>query len=123
MSYLIIAGCLAMSGCAAMFNGRKQEVPISSTPLGVTVKTAHGESCTTPCVLELRRKKANVLVFEKDGYDTQSFVMEKTISPPILADFLFFWPGLLVSLPMGSQWDLKPKSVNVTMAEVTAKAE
>jgi hypothetical protein len=45
-----------LGGCATVVNGTKTDYSTETTPGGATVKFTSGDSCTTPCKLEFKRK-------------------------------------------------------------------
>src|SRR5262249_38088209 len=47
---------VSLAGCATVMNGTKTPYTTDSTPQGATVKFSNGQTCTTPCKLEFRRK-------------------------------------------------------------------
>lgn len=47
---------LSLSGCATVINGTNVSYESNSQPEGATVRFSNGSTCTTPCVLEQRRK-------------------------------------------------------------------
>jgi len=60
MTYARIAAALAaaslLPACATVLNGTKTDYTAASQPNGAAVRFSNGQSCTTPCKLELRRK-------------------------------------------------------------------
>ena len=50
------AVAVSLAGCATVMNGTKTPYTTDSTPQGATVKFSNGQTCTTPCKLEFRRK-------------------------------------------------------------------
>lgn len=47
---------VSLTGCATVLNGTHTPYTTESQPGGAMVKFTNGESCTTPCKLEFRRK-------------------------------------------------------------------
>ena len=54
----VIAAAFAINlgGCATVLNGTKTPYTAVTKPTGASVKFSNGQSCTTPCKLEFRRK-------------------------------------------------------------------
>ena len=54
---IFLLGLLACSGCATMFQGSSQKIPVASTPAGAAV-TVNGQPMgVTPLFLDLKRKE------------------------------------------------------------------
>jgi len=68
----VLAGALALAGCATVVRGTHQPFSIQSTPGGAQVWLSSGESCTTPCTLELPRANGFQVRVSLAGYLTQT---------------------------------------------------
>ena len=55
---ILAAAMLAfnLGGCATVLNGTSTEYSTTTSPEGATVKFNGGQTCTTPCSLEFKRK-------------------------------------------------------------------
>ena len=123
MLYLIISIAFMFSGCAAMFNGRRQVVSVKTEPSGANIRFSTGETCTSPCVLELKRKKSAIIYVEMAGYKPINDILRREISPIAAVDLLFFWPGLIVDAMNGGAWDLRPNKFDFTLTKDAAIAD
>src|SRR4051812_20259344 len=56
MLLLLAASATSLGGCATVLNGTHTSYETDSRPKSATVKFSNGQSCTTPCKLEFRRK-------------------------------------------------------------------
>jgi len=114
----LIAGLILAvntSGCATIINGRNQEIALSSTPAGVTVKTGAVQT-TTPGKLTLRRSEDHDLTFTKDGFPERQTKLESTGSWWLLGNVVFGGLiGLVVDMVSGGGFKLKPGSVDMNM--------
>jgi hypothetical protein len=70
-SSALAVGALTLSGCATVVLGVHQPFEIISTPAGAHVSLSTGETCVTPCTLELPRAVAFQARVSLPGYATQ----------------------------------------------------
>ncbi len=117
---ILISAALSVASCATVIRGTKETAKFQSTPSGATV-TAESISadklgpfsCTTPCELELKRKRDWKVVFEKDGYKSVEAVLEKKVTGGgvasgagnVLAGGII---GIGVDAGTGANLDLRP---------------
>jgi hypothetical protein len=85
-----LAALLACStACATFAHGTRQEVALSSDPLGARVTMGGQFVGTTPAVVNLRRRDANiVLLFEKEGFHPEEVRLKRSISGWVAVDVL-----------------------------------
>ncbi|MEM9617291.1 MAG: translation initiation factor 2 [Pseudomonadota bacterium] len=128
-TYILLTAALSTASCATVIRGTKETAKFQSTPSGATV-TAESISadklgpfsCTTPCELELKRKRDWKVVFEKDGYKPVEAVLEKKVTGGgvasgagnVLAGGII---GIGVDAGTGANLDLRP---NPMIAELAA---
>jgi hypothetical protein len=67
----LAVGALTLSGCATVVLGVHQPFEIVSAPAGARVSLSTGETCVTPCKLELPRAVAFQARVSLPGYATQ----------------------------------------------------
>ncbi|HZL01291.1 MAG TPA: hypothetical protein VFC47_15500 [Caulobacteraceae bacterium] len=67
----LAAGALALCGCATVVLGAHEPFEIVSSPAGAHVDLSTGETCVTPCKLELPRAVAFQARVSMPGYATQ----------------------------------------------------
>ncbi len=53
---VVMASAVSISGCATVINGTSTDYITKTTPDGASIKFTGGQSCTSPCELELKRK-------------------------------------------------------------------
>jgi hypothetical protein len=68
----LIAACLAVSGCAAVFKGSTQEVRFDAVPQGADVRIESQYVGTAPLETELRRGDSPNVRVSKPGYADQT---------------------------------------------------
>lgn len=71
---------VAMTGCATTINGSKQTVSFMSDPSGATVTVGGEFTSRTPVALPLGRGKDYEIMFQKEGYESQSLVLKSSFS-------------------------------------------
>ena len=67
----LTGGALALAGCATVVLGVHEPFQIVSVPAGAHVQLSTGETCVTPCKLELPRAVAFQARMSLPGYATQ----------------------------------------------------
>lgn len=73
---LVVAG-FALSGCATITRGTTNDVSFNSAPMGAIVTTSVGQTCMTPCMMEIPRDQSFTAIFNLEGFD-QQFVQVNT---------------------------------------------
>ena len=59
---------LWLSGCATLTRGTTEPYTVISDPSGAEVTFSSGESCLTPCTIDLKRKTSFNVTIIKPGY-------------------------------------------------------
>ena len=67
----LAVGALTLAGCATVVLGAHEPFEIVSSPAGAHVSLSTGETCVTPCKLELPRAAAFQARVSLPGYATQ----------------------------------------------------
>jgi hypothetical protein len=101
------------SGCATVATGKYQDVPITSDPPGVKVRSDTGVSITTPGRMMLSRNKLHTLVAEYPGCDPQQVQLKNKVQG-------WFWGNIIlggiiggvIDIVSGSCDELVPKNVH-----------
>ena len=63
---------MALAGCATVVRGTHETFHIISSPVGAVAQLSSGESCVTPCAVELPRANAFQVRVAKPGFVTQT---------------------------------------------------
>lgn len=94
---------ISSTGCATLINGTMQEVTVTSNPSEANV-SVEGLQLKTPAKVNVSRKSAHTMKFEKEGYEPKVEEIERYPSWWNLIDalwlILFFIP-LLTDLGSG----------------------
>ena len=107
---------LGVSGCASMFTGVKQHVPISSNPPGATI-TINGEvKGKTPASVDLTRIHFHSIKLELNGYEPYSIETTKGLNWVIFWDFFSpFWVGFIVDGVDGAYAEIQPGDIMASL--------
>ncbi len=111
------------AGCGAIFNGTRQNITATSAPDGAMIRVDPGNAeYTTPASLNLERKNNYVLTFEKEGYTSAKFEIQKGMQAGILIlDILFTGLiGVIVDAATGAWFKLSPETAVVALTNVGA---
>jgi hypothetical protein len=100
--FILISSVLCMgivlTGCATIVTSGSQEVTFNSQPDGATVSVNGKVIGKTPITTRLDRKSGQAMVFEKDGYKSQTMRLETTING-------WFWGNIVIGGFLGSTTD------------------
>jgi len=79
---VVIVSAIAFAGsCGTIIHGTHQMIPITTTPAGVEIKVGDKITAKTPYIIELpRKRKCEVISYEKDGYESTSAKIERDFS-------------------------------------------
>ncbi len=123
----VMAGVLALSGCASIFNGKTQTVTIHSVPVGATASVVNkaGENVhvgTTPVTLTLMRgagyfkPEVYTVSLSKDGYARKDLTITGSLSGWYIGNILFGGLiGMLAVDPVTGAMYTFPESVSGTL--------
>jgi hypothetical protein len=110
-------------GCASIVKGTTQSIPVSSSPTGADVKLDGNKVGQTPVAVEAKRKNDHLITIEKEGYLPESIGITRNIGGAvygnILAGGLIGWGVDSIS---GAEYNLSPKTINVTLKVNTSSA-
>ena len=114
--------CSSFTSCATMINGTRQNVTVTSNPVGATVSDGV-HMWTTPATISLRRKQKHLLTISKPGHLTQIVELHRAFSGVTAANIIipFGIIGWGIDAITGAQWKLLPEAVNVNLQPLTAK--
>lgn len=104
------------SGCATIVNGTSQKIQVTSEPADATILVDEKSSYTTPAKLRLERRRDHVIVFSKDGYESQTIRLMHVISEAVAGNTLCWGPlGWAFDICAGTQYKLQPNPVHVVL--------
>ena len=113
-----------LSGCATLTRGTTEPYTVISDPPGAEVTFSSGESCITPCTVDMKRKTAFNVTVKKSGYQPVDFAVESqtceegmvaTAGNLILVGSLV-WFG--VDQATGATRELTPNPCQITLEPV-----
>ena len=117
----LICGALALAGCATVVLGVREPFKIVSTPVGAHVQLSTGETCTTPCELELPRGIAFQARVSAPGYEPQMVQVASRTSVGGAVGFLANGViggviGASADVDSGATQSLSPNPLNVRLS-------
>jgi len=110
---LLASSAIYPTGCATIITGKYQNIPVTSEPPGVKVRSSTGEYITTPGSFNLVRNQDHTLLAEYPGSESQQVQLKHGLQG-------WFWGNILlggiiggvVDLASGSCDKLLPKKVH-----------
>ena len=84
----VIAVAATMSGCATILKGKTQQVNIATSNQQKIDVNIDGKTVSVPGVVEVTRKKANLMVTTKAEGCTESTVVENEVEPVFFVNIL-----------------------------------
>ena len=85
--FLCVAAGLALSGCATITRGTTDQVQIMSDPSGADARTSLGQTCVTPCTLQMSRKDEFTVTVSKSGFTEESVPVKTQVAGSGAAGF------------------------------------
>jgi|GEM_PF-1710973 len=115
LAALAVLGLLP--ACTTITRGTRQNYSIVSEPPGAAVRLSTGQTCVTPCPLELKRKHSLVATLSKPGYISQELpVTGIGVTAMTVGDFLLGGViGSVVDASNGSTRSLYPAHLNAKL--------
>ena len=110
---LLLCAFVFLTGCATITKGKYQNIPVTSEPPGVKVRSCTGVSLTTPGSFELARNHNHTLVAEYPGCEPQQKQLKHKLQGCFWRNFLIC--GIIsgvVDLVSGASDDLVPDKVH-----------
>jgi hypothetical protein len=69
LAVVSVVAAVATSGCATITRGTSEILVIATDPAGAMATISTGQTCKTPCALEMRRNHDYHVSLEKPGYE------------------------------------------------------
>lgn len=118
---LFAVACVALTGCATIMQGPKQQMSISSTPSAAQIMIDGANVGVTPMIAQLERKKSHVVRIIAPGYQPYEIPITKSVSGWVAGNLVFGGLiGLAVDAMTGSMYKLSPDTVNGMLTQSTA---
>lgn len=112
-----------LAGCATMTRGTRQAFTVTSEPSNANVQFSTGQTCTTPCTLELPRGDDFQVTVTREGYQEQTANVVSAISggggAGMAGNVVF--GGLIgagVDAASGAMNDLQPNPLHIELEPV-----
>lgn len=118
---LITVSSLFLSGCATILTGTTERIKFTSEP-DATHVDADGQSCATPCSLNLKKGESHMAKFKHAGYETQTVALEKKFNPVSLLNLLGMI-GWIVDVATGAMWSVSPDAINANLVKSGSKTQ
>jgi hypothetical protein len=96
--FAVLAYGSIMSGCATIITGTSQEMSFQSNPDGATVTVSGRVIGKTPITTSLKKESNQSVIFEKEGYKTQTMQLTTNLEP-------WFWGNIVLGGLIGSTTD------------------
>src|SRR4249920_2995572 len=90
MGLAVLASAMTLGGCATVAHGTSQAVPITSSPQGARVFVDSVAVGVTPLVATVSRKQSHVVSIVHDSFPPARVVMDRNVSPWLLASVFFY---------------------------------
>ena len=119
-SVSLAGALLGLAGCATVVRGTHETFHIVSTPTGAVAQLSSGESCVTPCAVELPRANAFQVRIAKPGFVTQLVAVRSVgsgmggvglLSNAVVGGIV----GASVDLSSGAMRNLSPNPLKVEL--------
>ena len=124
---------MCSAGCATVIRGTDETAEFESTPAGATVTATRitesddsPVSCTTPCKMELSRKRDYNITFELEGHKPAIAKMSSVVTggggAGFLGNALLGGPiGAVVDAGTGAAQDLRPNPMFATLVPLDSE--
>jgi hypothetical protein len=112
---------VGLGGCATVFRGSSEEITFSTQPSKATIRLSTGQSCRTPCALEVSRKGEIFVTVTKDGYKEFQTALPASIDGGSLAGYTAFniimLPGVndVVDYNTRANYSRKPNPLHIEL--------
>lgn len=115
-----LSSLLALGACGTIMHGTSQDVGISSSPTGATIKIDGMTGATTPFVAKLSRKESHIVHIEAPGYAPADLTITRGTSGWVWGNLVFGGlVGLAVDAISGGLYKLSPDQLTSTLANQT----
>jgi hypothetical protein len=120
--YLLTAALVfGLSGCATIFKGSDQAVTFNSEPSGAEVYVDGKMIGVTPITAKLRKNTYDTLMIKKDGYQTQTGVLEKKYDGVALLNI--FWDLSTTDFVSGAAFEYVPNTYMFSLKKEEVKTK
>lgn len=115
MYAVLVALVSSTISCGALFVGTTQTVHINSSPVNSKIEL-DGGIYRSPASVVLARNKNYTVTISKEGYETRSVKINRTVSGGIvILDVLAGVFPVIIDMVMGTWYKLSPNTINVNL--------
>lgn len=119
----LAAATLLLPACATITRGTSQKFNVETTPSQADVKLSTGQTCVSPCTLNLKRKSKFKVTVSKEGYKTQEAEVHGKLKGGGAAGFAgnAIFGGVIgagVDAASGASLNLDPNPLKVTLVPI-----
>lgn len=108
---------VSLGGCATVLNGTSTDYTTTTTPEGALVKFTGGQTCTTPCSLEFKRKSDLRADITLPGYKPTYVLIQSKLGGSAFGNILLGGGvGAIVDGSNGASNRLYPRPLIVRLA-------
>ena len=113
---LVMFFVIFLPSCASFVKGSTESVTVASNPSNANVKVDGMTRGKTPLNVELQRKRDHLVTVEKEGYETVSVPIFKSIGGAVWGNILYGgFIGWGVDASTGAQYNLSPTNISVSL--------
>ena len=116
MALMVLPLAMMLGGCATVAHGTSQAVPIASSPQGAQVFVDSVSVGVTPLVATVSRKQSHVVSIVRDSFPPVRVVMERNVSPWLLASVFFYLFPAIVDLSNGAAYGFPSDTLRVVLS-------
>jgi hypothetical protein len=114
----LIAGSMALAGCASIVNGTTEGFTVDSAPTHASISVDGISQGQTPVVLNLKRDQAHTIKLGLAGYKPVTIQLQKGLSGWVFGNILFGGLiGLAVDAVDGAMYKLTPQQMSAYAAK------
>jgi hypothetical protein len=108
---------LLTASCGTIFHGTRKDISFRASPDCTVI--VDGVEYQTPTIVKLKRGESHKVTFEKQGYKSQTIMIDNDLLVgTLIADiFLGGLIGVIVDLVDGAMYTLTPKDIDVKLHE------
>jgi hypothetical protein len=116
MGLVVLASAMTLGGCATVAHGTSQAVPITSSPQGARVFVDSVSVGVTPLVATVSRRQSHVVSIVHDSFPPVRVVMDRNVSPWLLASVFFYVAPAIVDLSNGAAYGFPRDTLRVVLS-------
>jgi len=112
---ILIPALILLSGCATLFKGDTQAVPVTSEPAGAEVLVNGILMGTTPIKLKLKTNKTYTITIRKNGVSRTFTLTNKIGVHWVVLDALSGLLPVIIDAATGAWYELEPDQIHVVL--------